>query len=318
MWRWKKSLLGLLCLAFSLQAAQGAGADERIDLGRLAARCGVAVSYGDCGNCGAISADGLEVKCRLNSACYCVNGTNVYGQCPVAGQPGRLCLAKSDWDRVIVPLLSPRQPQQLRRICIDPGHGGKDCGARRPRIGLEEKNLTLDVAKRLQKLLQKRGFDVVLTRSDDSFVPLETRSSMANRFRCDLFICIHFNAADSAKAEGAETYIVPLQGAASTARLQNLNSGDKKFCTNNRYDERNLCLAFCLQRQLHGIKSTNDRGVKRGRFKVLEEVNCPAALVECGFITGFQEGHRIATGEHRQAIAAALCEGICSYGAGSK
>jgi N-acetylmuramoyl-L-alanine amidase len=174
------------------------------------------------------------------------------------------------------------------------------------------------VAKRLQKLLQKRGFEVMLTRSGDSYVPLEVRAAVANRAKCDLFICIHFNAADSPRAEGVETYIIPLQGAASTARLQNPTSSDRKFYVNNRYDEKNLCLAFCLQRELRSIKSSNDRGVKRGRFKVLEGVNCPAALVECGFITGSQEGHRIGTGEHRQAIASALCEGICAYGAGSK
>ncbi|MDR1435860.1 MAG: N-acetylmuramoyl-L-alanine amidase [Puniceicoccales bacterium] len=317
-WRRQKFLQGLICLAFAFPQTPLAAETSYVDIGQLAARCEAKLKYSDEGDCAKIDAGKFEIQCRLNSALYKIGGTNVYGQWPVAGQRGSLRIAREDWERVIVPLLSPFPAQQLRRICIDPGHGGKDCGARTQRTNLEEKQLTLDVAKRLQKLLQKRGIDAILTRTSDCYIPLENRPAVANRSKCDMFVCIHFNAADSPNAEGMETYIVPHQGAASTARLQSPSTGDKKFCINNRHNERNLCLAHCIQRELSSLKSSKDRGVKRGRFTVLENANCPAVLVECGFMTGLQESRRIGNWDHRQAIAAALCDGICSYGAGRK
>ncbi|MDR0340505.1 MAG: N-acetylmuramoyl-L-alanine amidase [Puniceicoccales bacterium] len=304
------------CVFAALFAFSGlfAAPGDYLGLDVLSDRCSGTVSYGEGGRCGTVRGKNLELQCRLNGACYRLNGVNVYGQCAVAGQPGRLRIGRDDWDRVIVPLLSPLAVAPPRRICIDPGHGGRDAGAGRTRGNLEEKNLTLDVAKRLKILLKKRGFEVVLTRGGDQFVSLEDRSAIANGAKCDLMVCVHFNAADSPRAEGIETYILPGQGYSSTARLNSPSAKDKKFCTNNRYDEKNLYLAYCLQREMKGLRSAIDRGIKRGRFKVLEDADCPAVLVECGFLTGSRESARIADGNYRQAIANALCEGICAYG----
>jgi N-acetylmuramoyl-L-alanine amidase len=303
----------VLLLPQCLFAATATGDYYGLDV--LSSRCGGGVSYSEGGNCGTVRGSHAELQCWLNSARYRINGVHVYGQNPAAGQAGRLRISKEDWNRVIVPLLSPPAAVPLRRVCIDPGHGGRDSGAHRNRGNLDEKALTLDVARRLQRLLQKHNIDVILTRSADNFVSLENRSAAANRAQCDLLLCIHFNAADSPKAEGIESYILPVQGSASTARLQSPSAQDQKFCINNRHDEKNLYLAYCLQRELRALKSAADRGVKRGRFKVLEGANCPAVLVECGFLTGASEGGRIADGDYRQAIAAALYDGICSYGA---
>ncbi|MDR2664552.1 MAG: N-acetylmuramoyl-L-alanine amidase [Puniceicoccales bacterium] len=310
------SFFRLVCfLSISLiRTGLSAGTGDFLGLDVLSGRCGGTVSYGDGGRCGTVRGKNLELQCRLNGACYRLNGVNVYGQRPVAGQPGRLRISREDWDRVVVPLLSPPAVAPLRRVCIDPGHGGRDAGARRSRGNLEEKNLTLDVAKRLGALLKKRGIDAVFTRSGDQFIALEDRAAAAGSAKCDLMVCIHFNAADSPRAEGIESYILPSQGSASTARLNSPSQKDKKFCINNRYDEKNLYLAYCLQRELRTLRSATDRGVKRGRFKVLEDADCPAVLVECGFLTSAGEGARIADGNYRQAIASALCEGICSYG----
>ncbi|MDR0679208.1 MAG: N-acetylmuramoyl-L-alanine amidase [Puniceicoccales bacterium] len=303
-----------LFLSSGLFAAPG----DYLGLDVLSDRCGGAVSYGEGGRCGTVRGKNLELQCRLNGACYRLNGVNVYGQCAVAGQPGRLRIGRSDWDLLIVPLLSPPAIVPPRRVCVDPGHGGRDMGAGRARGNLEEKNLTLDVAKRLEVLLKRQGVEVLLTRSGDQFVALEDRSAIANNGKCDLMVCIHFNAADSPRAEGIETYILPSQGSSSTARLHSPSAKDKKFCVNNRHDEKNLYLAYCLQKELKGLRSAVDRGVKRGRFKVLENADCPAVLVECGFLTASGEGARIADGNYRQAIANALCEGICSYGGRKK
>jgi N-acetylmuramoyl-L-alanine amidase len=287
---------------------------DYLGLDVLSARCGGTVSYGDGGRCGTVLGKDFELQCRLDDVCYCLNGVNVYGQCVVAGQPGRLRIGRDDWDRVIVPLLSPPTVAPPRRICVDPGHGGKDSGAKRAKGNLEEKNFNLDVAKRLEVLLKKREIEVILTRSDDRFITLEDRSAIANDAKCDLLISIHFNADESPQAEGMETYILPRQGHSSTARLNDPNADDKEFYVNNRHDEKNLYLAYCLQREMKGIRFAIDRGVRRARFRVVKNADCPAVLVECGFLTNSRESDRITDGNYRQAIADALCEGICTYG----
>jgi N-acetylmuramoyl-L-alanine amidase len=239
---------------------------------------------------------------------------NIYGQHPVSGGPDQLKISGLDWRRVIAPLLSPPVIPPLRCVCIDPGHGGSDPGSQMQRHGLVEKQLTLDVARRLRTLLEAKNIRVVLTREEDNFIALANRPSIANRSGCDLLLSIHFNAADGSGAEGVETYILPSQGTASTARLQNLSAKDREFFPNNRHDGKNLHLGYCLQRELGTLQLSKDRGLRRGRFLILENANCAAALVECGFLTGASEGQRIGNPQHRQAIAQALCRGICVYG----
>ncbi|MDR2576601.1 MAG: N-acetylmuramoyl-L-alanine amidase [Puniceicoccales bacterium] len=285
-----------------------------IPLSELARRSESVASYEESGNVGRLQGKNLQVKCRHNSACYCLNGVNIYGQCPVSGSAGHLRVSEQDWHRVLVPLLSPPPIAPIRCVCIDPGHGGSDPGSRVASLGLEEKKLTLDIARRLQTLLEMRGIRCILTRKTDEFIPLKNRSMAANHNNCDLFVSIHFNAADNISAEGIETYILPCQGMPSTSRLQNVSGKDREFFPNNRCDEQNLYLGYCLQKELHRIPMTKDRGLRRGRFVVLESTQCPAALVECGFLTAKGEGQRIVNERYRQEIAQALCDGICAYG----
>jgi N-acetylmuramoyl-L-alanine amidase len=285
-----------------------------MQLAEIADRCGASATYENGGKICHVCGKNFKLQCKQNSACYSINGVNVYGQYPVAGDAWRLRLNEQDWEKIIAPLLKHQAIGQVTCVCIDPGHGGSDPGSQVVRGGMCEKQLTLDIAQRVQMLLEARGIVTVLTRRNDSFVALKDRSAIANSAKCDLFVSIHFNAAENVTAEGIETYILPCQGMHSTARQQNTNIKDKEFFPNNLCDKFNLYLGYCLQRELSRIHSVNDRGLRCGRFLVLESTRCPAALVECGFLTGNHEGQRIANEQYRQKIAQAICDGICAYG----
>jgi N-acetylmuramoyl-L-alanine amidase len=282
-----------------------------IGLSEIASRCGGTLTYEQDGRVGIVRSKDCSLVFRHNSACHRLNGVSVYGQCPTGGGPGALTVDGADWARVLAPLLTPPAVAPLRRVCIDAGHGGHDSGTVQGQ--LVEKNLTLDIALRLQRLLRERNIGSILTRSGDSFVALERRPEIGSS--CDLFISIHCNAADAPMASGVETYVLPQKGMASTARMDKPGAQDQHSCPNNRCDEHNLWLGYCLQRQLIGITGVKDRGVRRGRFLVLKAAHCPAALVECGFLTNGEEGRRLGTEEYREAIARALCQGICHYDA---
>jgi N-acetylmuramoyl-L-alanine amidase len=285
-----------------------------IGLSELARRCQGACAYAAGGKEGTVTGKNFQLTCRQNSAAYRLDGVHVYGQHPTGGEAGRLTVDGDDWMHVFMPLLSPPAVPAVRRVCIDAGHGGKDSGSVHRGGALVEKNLTLAIALRLKELLEKRHISVVLSRENDRFVALDDRPALANAADCDLFISIHFNAADSPAADGVETYLMPPRGMPSTARLGRPTEQDRRIYPNNRCDERNIWLAYCLQKQLASLPGTKDRGVRWGRFQVLKTARCPAALVECGFLTSEGEGKRIGTAEHREAIARALCEGICHYG----
>jgi N-acetylmuramoyl-L-alanine amidase len=183
---------------------------------------------------------------------------------------------------------------------------------------LDEKNLTLDVVQRLKKLLEGRGYHVLLTRSNDSKLApaqrpdLEQRDEVANRARADLFLSIHFNSAP-ATVTGTETY-------AMTPQFQSSSGGGKdatvdKAFPGNRQDFANVLLGYHLHRSiLAGLHST-DRGFKRGRLLVLCFAECPAALVEAAYLSNNTEASRLATPAFRQQIAEALADGIDEYSA---
>jgi N-acetylmuramoyl-L-alanine amidase len=285
---------------------------EGVALEELAKKCQGKVFYEKEGTVGQVQGNQLQLQCRRNSACFFLNGVAVYGQYPVSGEYNRLKIHSYDWNRVLVPLLTPAEGGKISRICIDAGHGGNDSGAHSN--GLVEKDLALDIALKLKNLLEKRGLEVVLTRGDDRFVPIDQRPRVATAQGCDLFLSIHLNAASSQEAEGIETYILPPAGMAATSRLGKVSAKDGEFSPNQRCNEQNLHLGYCLQRRLVALESIQDRGIRRGRFKVLRDNCCPAALVECGFITNPSEAKRLERPSHRDAIARALYEGICDYG----
>jgi N-acetylmuramoyl-L-alanine amidase len=217
----------------------------------------------------------------------------------------------------------------IARIVIDAGHGGRDSGAR-VKGGLSEADLTLDVALRLETLLQKQaGVEVIQTRRTNSYVALEERTEIANRSEADLFISIHVNASADRRARGVETYFLnfaPNAAAESIAARENAGANRqmrqlpdlvKAIAMNNKIDE-SRDLAAMVQQSLFNQVRKSDRqarnlGVKQAPFMVLVGASMPSILTEISFVTNQQDAGLLATEKYRQQIAEALLGGITRY-----
>jgi N-acetylmuramoyl-L-alanine amidase len=221
---------------------------------------------------------------------------------------------------------------KIGKIVIDPGHGGHDTGTIGPN-GLEEKDLVLDVGRRLGKLLQGRmGADVVFTRKDDTFIPLETRTSIANQEQADLFVSIHANSSRDPDARGVETYylnftssaealdVAARENAASDKSIHELQDLVKKIALKEKIEESRE-FATNVQRALHtglAVKSpgVRDRGIKKAPFIVLIGANMPSILAEISFVSNPGDERRLKTSDYRQRIAESLYRGISKYVSG--
>lgn len=195
----------------------------------------------------------------------------------------------------------------LPTVVIDPGHGGKDEGA--TANGLVEKNLSLDVAQRVEKILKPFNFPVILTRRDDIFIPLEERAAIANRLENAVFVSIHFNHARDRVSTGVETFYAPAKvlpndpltwvGFFNKPETPPLDNGET--------------LAGFIQASLVLRTDAVNRGIKSRELYVVRHTRCPAVLVEGGFINNPLEATLISNGEYRQRLASAIAEGIMSY-----
>ena len=234
-----------------------------------------------------------------------------------------------------IPAPPPAKVRRLR-VVIDPGHGGKDPGARGV-SKLTEKKTAFDISKRLSSKLRRRlDVDVYMTRNDDSYIPLERRKDVANRLEADLFVSIHINASKNRKLHGIETYYLKNTNDRATLRLAKLENGvdllikgsdvssdaDLPYILSDmvqgQKEADSILLAGhvqtglleYLQPQYHTVESL---GVKQGPFFVLDGTYMPAILVEAGFITNSLEGSRLSASSYREAIAEGLYRGIARY-----
>jgi N-acetylmuramoyl-L-alanine amidase len=171
-------------------------------------------------------------------------------------------------------------------VVIDAGHGGHDRGGI-PGQRVSEKDMTLDVARRLKSVLAASGYRVVMTRDSDVFVPLGTRSSIANSYRNAIFVSVHFNSATRRGASGIETYF---------------------------YGRDSLALASAIHHYVVGTAPSSSRGVRRRGYFVLRRTNIPAVLVECGFLTNPTEAAYAQNSSYRQKLAEAIAAGVRSRG----
>ncbi|MDD2764295.1 MAG: N-acetylmuramoyl-L-alanine amidase [Opitutaceae bacterium] len=252
---------------------------------------------------------------------YC-DGLRVFMGEPVVIDKGRLHVGKIDVIKTIAPLMRPADfagqlPAPPRLIVLDPGHGGNDPGNQNAGLRLDEKHMTLDVALRLRKLLETRGYKVLLTRTDDRRVELEERDRIAARAKADLFLSIHFNslpATAAGRVTGSETYVMTPQFMLSSGTEKKDPMTDVAF-PGNRQDLANTVLGYHLHRQLLADLKTSDRGYKRARFVVLRFAECPAALIEAAYLSNNLEARKVATPEYRQRIAGAIAGGIDDYAA---
>jgi N-acetylmuramoyl-L-alanine amidase len=221
---------------------------------------------------------------------------------------------------------------KIGKIVIDPGHGGHDTGTIGPN-GLLEKDLVVDVGRRLGKLLETRmGAEVVYTRKDDTFIPLETRTAIANREQADLFVSIHANSSHDPSARGIETYylnftsnpeameVAARENAVSEKSIHELGDLVKKITLKEKIEESRE-FAGDVQEAMHrGIASNGsgikDRGVKKAPFIVLIGANMPSILAEISFVSNPTDEKKLETPEYRQRIAESLYRGIQKYVSG--
>jgi N-acetylmuramoyl-L-alanine amidase len=221
---------------------------------------------------------------------------------------------------------------KIGKIVIDAGHGGHDTGTIGPN-GLLEKDVVLDVAKRLGRLLETRlGAEVVYTRQDDTFVPLETRTAIANRERADLFISVHANSSRDSDARGVETYylnftsspealeVAARENAVSEKSIHELQDLVKKIALKEKIEESRE-FAGDVQESLYGGLSLNNagvrnRGIKKAPFIVLIGANMPSILAEISFVSNPTDERKLETTEHRQRIAESLYRGVSKYVSG--
>jgi len=219
---------------------------------------------------------------------------------------------------------------KIGRIVIDAGHGGHDTGTIGP-TGLMEKDLCLDVALRLGKIIQQRlpGADVIYTRSDDTFIPLEERTHIANEAKADLFISIHANSSHDHQARGIETYYLNLKGspdamevasrenATANESIHDLDDIVKKIARSEKIDESREfasdiqdSLSKRIQKQYKPVK---DRGVRKAPFVVLIGADMPSILTEISFLSNPADEQLLKKPEHRQRVAEGLYQGVADY-----
>jgi N-acetylmuramoyl-L-alanine amidase len=216
----------------------------------------------------------------------------------------------------------------ISRVVIDPGHGGHDPGAQAR--GLNEAELTLDVALRLEKLLQAEpGLEVVLTRRTNDYIPLEERTAIANRESADLFLSIHANASRSAAARGVETYFLSFaatpeaeavaarENSAHAGEMHNLPDIIKAIALNNKLDESRDLAGMVQEALVTRLRRSNSTvrnlGVKKAPFVVLIGAGMPSVLAEVSFITNKQELQLLKTPAYKQRIAEALHAAVLRY-----
>jgi N-acetylmuramoyl-L-alanine amidase len=190
-------------------------------------------------------------------------------------------------------------------VVLDPGHGGQDSGAMCG--GVLEKDLTLDVARRIDRLLGAEGIATLMTRLGDTYVSLADRAAFANRVRNCIFVSIHFNEDNQPVSRGVETYYAARQIIAGSW----LPFWWRAFSESPNSESQNL--AGFIQEALVARTRAGDRGTNPRQFFVIANVTCPAALVEGGFLTNKEDISKLASEVYREEIAAAVADGILRY-----
>jgi N-acetylmuramoyl-L-alanine amidase len=252
----------------------------------------------------------------------------------IAGRAWRRAFSMRDPYRIVIdvahhpPGVTGRSPRAVARVVVDPGHGGKDNGAVGS-SGVKEKDVTLDVARRLAPILVTSGVQVVLTRDDDRFVSLEERTAIANGFDADLFVSIHCNASETRTRRGVETYVLDANRdelAARVAARENATSlaasaelasilSDLRLADQSQRSTRFARLLERAATSALGAKYGDavDGGVHRAGFYVLVGADMPSVLLETSYISNATDEQRLDSDEYRQLLADAIANAIRAY-----
>jgi N-acetylmuramoyl-L-alanine amidase len=251
-----------------------------------------------------------------------------------AAPPGAQPLSIQQVDLAATPIDPAVLPLAVRKIAIDAGHGGDSHGTKTP-FGLLEKDITLDIARRLQQLLEEQhSFEVVMTRHDDSSVNLAERAAIANRMGADIFVSVHVNWIEDRAARGVETYYLGPTNDPYLNRLaaaENRDSGysmadmhqllDRIYASVRQDKSRRLAAMVqgALYRSLGKVNpKVENRGVKSAPFIVLLSTQMPAILAEVSCLSNDEEARMLARPLYRQYIAAALADGLLAYASDSR
>ncbi len=255
------------------------------------------------------------------------NGVRLFLGDAVRVIKGRYFISKLDAEKRLTPLLLPGRGEsivpQLRTIVVDAGHGGRDPGKENKRLNVNEKEVALDTARRLKRVLELQGYRVILTRDSDQHLDktkagdLRRRAEIANELKADLFISLHYNAvgARAQKVSGVEVYTLTPQTQFSTADPQQKDQeGAAVKLIGNANDHWNTVIGYQVQRRMIKAMGATDRGVKHARWAVLRFAQCPAILIESGFLSNDSEARKIMQPGYRQKIAEAIGDAVQAYG----
>lgn len=254
----------------------------------------------------------VRIETLTNSRELYVNGVKEWLAFPILNKDGQLLVSRFDLAKTIEPCLRPAMIGNLtsfHTVVLDAGHGGQDGGGNTT-TG-QEKEYTLDVVRDLKRALEAKGLNVVLTRADDVYLPLEQRADFANTIPDAVFVSVHFNSGESS-ANGLEVYAMTPQGVTSTSDSRSTLEQFKPM-PGNDFDNASLALANSVHHAVLGRLGVADRGVRRARFAVLRLTHSPAILVEGGFMTSGLDSHDITDTTWRQRLADAIGDGVMSY-----
>jgi N-acetylmuramoyl-L-alanine amidase len=218
-----------------------------------------------------------------------------------------------DVTKIIEPVMRPEKiakSRPFRTVILDAGHGGHDSGAKGPR-GVE-KEAALDVVLRAKRLLEQKGYKVLLTRSRDVFIPLGDRSKFANRHPDAIFVSVHFNKSRNPGASGIETFALAPRGVPSMGD-DGLKPNALRQYPGHKRDAENIALATAMHSSMLRHMKLFDRGIKRARFHVIRETSIPSVLLEGGFMNHRVDSRLIAGSTYRDAFARAIVEGVGRY-----
>lgn len=282
---------------------------------------------------------GQRIVVQPDESMVLVNGAMKDLRAPVRMDKGAVLLPIRFQQEIIDPLFKqnvvivekPSRPCSIRKIVIDAGHGGKDPGAL-GRSGLREKDVVLDIARRVVKYLEGKGKEGILTRSTDLFISLEQRAEIANKNNADLFVSIHANANNSRSMNGFEVYCLSnsvddyTRAVAFVENNNRLDSETADFSsstqnvkatvwdlvnTSNRQDAQDLAGAICHRMSSEmGIKTN---GIKSGPFYVLKWTQMPAVLIEVGYVSNSSEEKMLKSSLYRQQLAEHIAAAILNY-----
>jgi N-acetylmuramoyl-L-alanine amidase len=256
-----------------------------------------------------LTSAGWRLNFTIDSRRAELGGVTVWLSLPVINRSGVALVSFTDIKTTLEPVLFPRKTDaRIKTICLDPGHGGKDIGtADRHNY---EKKYTLLLARDVESELKEAGLNVVMTRTADEFIELPERALIASRHGADVFVSLHYNSGP-AGARGIEVYCLAPAG----MRSSNEGAGRSTQAaeTGNAQDDRNVLLAYDVDKSITHGGPVENGGMKRSRFEVLREAKMPAILVEGGFMSDAADAKTIYDTGFRKRMARAIVEGILAY-----